>query len=75
MLEESSKLVSPISIVYYESYKDQDDLKSTLDHAKEKIQCMVGNHAYANVPFGAAQFPAVDDYADNMDTLQFLVNL
>jgi len=75
MLQENERLVSPISVVYYESYEDEDALALKLTEAKEKIQCIVGHATPASVPFGQAQSPALWDYADQIDTLKFLESL
>lgn len=75
LLQQNDKLVSPISGLYYEFYKDQTDLETKLNRDAEKIQCLVGNEKPANVSFGSAQYPDVWDYADNVDTLKFLEKL
>jgi len=77
LLTENQNLVSPISVVYYESYKDQNDLNSKLKAHKEKIQCIVSAKGWykKSIPFGDAQFPTVSDYADDIDTLSFLTSL
>ncbi len=74
LLQENEKLVSPISVLYYEYYTDQADLEKKLIENKEKIQCIVGAGKPA-LPFGSAQYPEVWDYADNVDTLKFLETL
>jgi len=75
MLHENTRMVSPISVVYYEQYKDEADLSKKLTEAEDKIQCIVGNGSHATVPFGKAQYPELWDYADGVDTLKFLTNL
>lgn len=75
LLQENEKLVSPISVLYYEYYSDQADLESKLTTNKEKIQCIVGSNNLATATFGTAQYPDVWDYADNVDTLTFLEKL
>lgn len=74
LLTESHQLVSPIAMVYYEAYVDQEDLRQKLEIQKEKIQCIVSANGWFNrsIPFGMAQFPEVWDYADGVDTLRFL---
>ncbi len=74
LLTENIKLVSPISVVYYESYRDQDDLTSKLGTQQEKIQCIVSAKGWykKSIPFGEAQFPEVNDYADGIDSMSFL---
>lgn len=77
LLIESEELVSPISIVYYERYSDQEDMNSRLSKNRHKLQCIVSANAWykGSVNFGRAQFPKVDDYADGVDTLRFLSDL
>ena len=37
---------------------------------KDKIQCIVGKN---HIPFGKAQSPQLWDYADGIDTIEFLL--
>jgi hypothetical protein len=71
LLSENKSLFSPISLLNYEQYKSVEDVVQILDGNKD-IQCIVGNQF---IPFGKAQQPALDDYADKADTLQFLLDL
>ena len=75
LLQENSKLVSPIAVLYYEYYATVEDLQAKLKDNEHKIQCIVGNSTPATTPFGQAQYPALWDYADQMDTLKFLSEL
>jgi hypothetical protein len=75
LLRENENLVSPIAVVYYETYHDEGDLALKLTASKEKIQCVVGKVIPGAVPFGHAQSPMLWDYADQIDTLKFLDNL
>jgi hypothetical protein len=75
LLQESERLISPISVVYYEFYQDEGSLALRLTELKDKIQCVVGQATPASVPFGKAQSPMVWDYADQVDTLKFLESL
>jgi len=74
LLIEDEKLVSPISVVYYERYSDQEDLKLRIDKNKDKLQCITSAKAWfkGSIEFGKAQMPEVWDYSDNVDTLKFL---
>lgn len=74
ILKESRDLVSPIAVLYYEIYDSPAQLKEGLASNQEKIQCIVGDSSLIAeaIPFGTAQFPAVDDYADGVDTMRFL---
>lgn len=43
---------------------------------KDKIQCIVNQKINPNfIPFGQTQQPSLSDYADGVDTLQFLIEL
>ncbi|HYG04712.1 MAG TPA: acyl-CoA reductase [Chryseosolibacter sp.] len=75
LLQENKKLVSPISVLYYESYNDWNDLIQKLNSQQDKIQCVVGNVSQASVRIGEAQSPGLDDYADQINTLKFLSSL
>ena len=74
ILTQKEQLVSPISVVYYETYNDQADLKQKLEIQKDKIQCMVSANGWfeGSVPFGKAQMPELWDYSDGIDTMRFL---
>ena len=76
LLKEDTQFSSPISVVFYERYKDLKTLQNhLLDHA-EDIQCVVANIAMeAEISFGEAQVPKLWDYADGVDTLKFLLEL
>ncbi len=75
LLQENKKLVSPISVLYYEYYQNEATLKIELHQNADRIQCVVGNSNLATIPFGHAQYPSVWDYADQIDTLKFLSEL
>lgn len=78
MLLEHENLLSRISSVHYEYYKNREDLEKKLEDVKEGIQCIATkmNLPQKNtVALGQAQYPALNDYADGVDTLQFLIEL
>jgi len=74
LLRESSELVSPLSVLFYEKYRDLSNLKTKLANQENKIQCVVGSKEaeISPIPFGQTQYPALWDYADGVDTLNFL---
>lgn len=74
MMRESKELVSPISVVFYETYESEAELSLKLSAELDKIQCMVSKGAWyeGSLPFGTAQCPELWDYADGVDTLEFL---
>jgi hypothetical protein len=75
-LKEDTSFSSPISSVFYEYYTSIESLTNKLEKDKEKIQCIVSkNQILDSISFGETQKPNLWDYADNIDTLQFLINL
>jgi hypothetical protein len=72
LLQENVRLVSPISVLFYEYYENEGDLALKLTENKDQIQCIVGKTTAGAVPFGQAQSPMLWDYADQVDTLKFL---
>lgn len=78
LLKESPDLVSPIGVLFYEIYFEEQELKTKLKDLDAKIQCVVGSQKIdlpGIVPFGQSQCPKPWDYADGVDTLQFLSGL
>ena len=77
LIRESEDMVSPISVLFYETYKSEAELALRLSAVSEKIQCTVSNNEWysGSFDFGQAQCPALWDYADGVDTLEWLDNL
>lgn len=73
MIKEDESYASPIATIFYEYYDNEIDLKIKLHEDKEKIQCIVASNFIENeIAFGKTQHPALWDYADGIDTLEFL---
>lgn len=73
ILKEDNSFSSPIATLFYERYNDLEKLKEELSARREEIQCVVGNNILEEeVSFGETQHPQLWDYADNVDTLEFL---
>ncbi len=73
-LKEDSSYSSPISSVFYEFYENLEDLQIKLNTDAERIQCIVSNNLVANsIAFGQTQNPNLWDYADNINTIDFLL--
>jgi hypothetical protein len=70
LLKEDKRLSSPVSVLYYEFYNSVDEVYKLLHSYGDKIQCIVGKKG---VGFGRAQSPALWDWPDNIDTLDFLL--
>jgi hypothetical protein len=72
IVTDNEALVSPVGVLYVHRYHSQAELEGWLATGAEKIQCIVGS---TYIPFGQAQFPALDDFADGVNTYQFLTSL
>jgi hypothetical protein len=74
LLAEDPSPFSPISVLHYEYYKPGGALPGNPEFlsSDHDIQCIVGQ---GYIPFGMAQHPVLDDYADGVDTLQFILSL
>ena len=76
LLKEDTGFSSPISVVFYEYYNSLQEVEKYLAKNTEKIQCVVSTSNIENaIPFGKTQSPELWDYADSIDTLEFLLNL
>ena len=76
LLKEDTSYSSPIASLFYEFYSDKNTLQKQLDKDKDKIQCIVNQKINPNfISFGQTQQPSLSDYADGVDTLQFLIEL
>lgn len=72
LLKEDTKLKSPIGVLHYEYYEGGiEQIVSDLEQ-NANVQCVVDN---SKLKFGKTQKPALEDYADKVDTLSFLLNL
>ncbi|MGL5111641.1 MAG: acyl-CoA reductase [Flavobacterium sp.] len=75
-LKEDSGFSSPISSTFYEYYENVATVTQRLEEENERIQCVVSNNITPNsIAFGATQRPELWDYADNVDTISFLVTI
>jgi len=73
-LKEDPSYASPISSVFYEFYENLEDIQTKLEKENEQIQCIVSNNLIKNsIDFGQTQKPKLWDYADNIDTISFLL--
>lgn len=77
ILKHDKAFSSPVGVLFYEYYTDKNLLEDYLIENKEQLQCVVAKQSKhpARVNFGATQTPSLWDYADGIDTLNFLLNL
>jgi hypothetical protein len=71
LIIEDPAFFSPISQLNYEYYSDAGKLEVELKNNND-LQCIVGS---GFIPFGQSQTPSLADYADGVDTMEFLVSL
>lgn len=62
---------SAVSVLHYRFYDNKDEITNVLAQSDE-IQAIIG-HGY--IPFGDSQKPALNEYADGVDTMDFLCKL
>ncbi len=78
LLKESKEMSSPLATLHFERYKSKEELLNLIKTEKEKIQCIVAGEKIKNqtvIPFGKSQSPELWDYADGVDTLDFIMNI
>jgi hypothetical protein len=68
LLLENTSLFSAISVLNYEYYKNADSVLEILKESPD-VQCIIGQNY---LPFGKAQQPGLNGYADGVDTMKFL---
>jgi hypothetical protein len=77
LFRETADLVSPLAVIYYQEYSSVAELEGFIAENAYKLQCIVTNESNfpGSVEFGQAQYPNLEDYADKVDTMAFLVGL
>ncbi|MCX7549728.1 acyl-CoA reductase [Xanthomarina sp. F2636L] len=76
MIKEDASYASPIATVFYEHFDSLEILKNKLEIDSEKIQCIVSNNLTdSSIAFGDTQAPKLWDYADGIDTIDFLLKI
>lgn len=74
ILKEDEGFASPIAVLFYQRYADENQLAAILKKNQKKIQCVVLKDKISKYDnFGYTQKPSLSDYSDNIDTLNFLI--
>lgn len=71
LLIENDAIFSAIAQVNYSYYDNAEAILASLT-GNDDVQCIAGQ---GGIPFGQAQKPGLNDYADGVDTMQFLLGL
>ncbi|MBL4861701.1 MAG: acyl-CoA reductase [Crocinitomicaceae bacterium] len=72
LLRESEELFSPLAMIHYHFYENQEEVSAYLKEHENSIQVVVGANHF---PFGEAQCPKLNDYADGVDVMEWLTGL
>ena len=72
LFKQDEALASPVATLYWDRYEDVEVLNAELALRADEIQCRIG---LGGRPYGSAQRPGLAEYADGVDTLQFLLDL
>lgn len=76
LVKEDENFVSPLAVLFYEEYNDIKEIEEKLTLQDEQIQCVVSNINLKinknKISFGDSQNPKLWDYADNINTINFL---
>jgi hypothetical protein len=79
LVKEDKNLVSPLAVLFYEEYDDFKTIENILAQQEDQIQCVISNIDLAiqknKIAFGQSQNPKLWDYADDVNTLEFLQGL
>lgn len=80
LMQNDSALASPVGVLNYSFYKDMASVMEILSGHQSQLQCVVGPPALKMiktdvVPLGMGQHPKPWDYADRVDTIDFLLRL
>ncbi|TCC92079.1 acyl-CoA reductase [Pedobacter frigiditerrae] len=79
LVKEDENFVSPLAVLFYEEYTSIKNVEERLNTQDEQIQCVVSksplNINKEKIGFGASQNPKLWDYADNLNTIEFLNKL
>lgn len=77
LFREDEAIGSPVGVVYYEKYSELNHLNKQIQRQSEQVQCVVSTMKEIDnaIPPGTTQEPGLADYADGVDTLEFLKRL
>ncbi|KRT16006.1 acyl-CoA reductase [Pedobacter ginsenosidimutans] len=77
LLKEDESLTSPLAVLFYEEYEQLQALEDKLKNQSENIQCVISKSPLSlnTFGFGQSQHPKLWDYADNVNTVEFLNGL
>lgn len=79
LVKKDERLASPLAVLYYEEYAALKSATDIIQAHSENLQCLVSRQALnvstQHVGFGQSQQPRLWDYADGINTVEFLLSL
>jgi len=79
LVKKDERLTSPLAVLFYSNYSNLLAAEQIINAESEKIQCVVSAEDLKVddqlVKFGESQQPKLWDYADGIDTMEFLSNI
>ena len=76
IVKEGNEMHSPISTINFEYYDNVSILREKINQEDHNIQCIVSNIEFkGKVNFGETQNPSLNQYADNIDVMRFLLTI
>lgn len=72
LFRQTNELFSPLAMVHYHYYSSPSEVNDYLSNHINQIQAIVGQNY---IPFGEAQSPKLDDYADGIDVMKWLSSI
>lgn len=70
LIRENDSMAAPVGTIYFKTYKNDIEIDAYLKTNEADIQCIAGMNYTA---FGQSQKPSIQDYADNIDTMEWLL--
>jgi hypothetical protein len=74
IIKEDKGLFSPVSVLFYQEFDSEEPIANYISANATQIQCVVGK-GQDRIPFGYSQQPVITEFADKVNTLDFLVHL
>ncbi|MCQ2975004.1 MAG: hypothetical protein MJ211_09350 [Bacteroidales bacterium] len=78
LLKQDRGMSSPVGVLFCEEYQNLEQLGEYFNDNKELLQCVVSQTEIPQIKtvcFGQAQHPKLNDFADGVDTIEFLKSI
>lgn len=77
IIRENKDFHAPVAVLHIQRYHDLNEVEAELQAQEKELQCVVSQKTIVDptIPMGETQKPRLWDYADKVDTLEFLNQL